>query len=166
MIFFVRCKRLKLKKYVYLLFICKIIAPVKGVIQHTATVVAIEGTRVSVEMGVESACVSCSAKSACGVTEGGKKMAVVEVEDPLKYSVGERVMLYAGRAVGVKAVLIAYLFPFFVLIGTLLGLTAYGVDEIVAGCFSMGAMCLYFVLVLLLKKRIEKQIVLKITKIE
>lgn len=137
-----------------------------GNITHRATVVSIDNNSVTVEMEVEGACASCKVQAACGMTDGvGRKIAVVSTRDGGEYSVGEKVMVSVGRSAGIKAVLIAYIFPFLVLIISLLTMIGAGLNEIMAGLFSLGLMCMYFVAVLLLKKRIEKEIILKIAKI-
>lgn len=136
-----------------------------GNIEHTGKIIKIEENRVTVEMEVEGACASCRVQAACGMTDGKSKIAVVKTENASKYSLGEVVTVSVERGMGIKAILIAYVFPFLVLIGSLLAMTENGVDEIVAGLFSMGLMCVYFVIVFMFKNRIEKEIILKITKI-
>lgn len=120
---------------------------------------------VEVEFVTESACASCKAKGLCGVDEGNKRF--VTVYEPLAqyYSVGEQVMIGVSEVMGMKAAIYAYIIPFFILLGTLLVTLHIGWSETMAGLTSLGLMALYYIVLYLFRRRIEKEIVFKIRKI-
>jgi sigma-E factor negative regulatory protein RseC len=81
------------------------------------------------------------------------------------YTVGEEVMIGVSEVMGMKAAVYAYIIPFFILLGGLLLTTHLGLGEVAAGLTSLGVMCLYYVVLWLFRRRIEKEIVFKIRKI-
>ena len=120
---------------------------------------------VEVEFVTESACSECKAKGLCGVDEGNRRF--VTVYEPLAqyYTVGEEVMIGVSEVMGMKAAVYAYIIPFFILFGGLLVTLHLGWSEVVAGLTSLGVMCLYYVGLWFMRRRIEKEIVFKIRKI-
>ena len=133
--------------------------------EHKGIVSEIGEKMVEVEFVTESACSECRAKGLCGVDEGNRRF--VTVWEPLAqyYSVGEEVMIGVSEVMGMKAAVWAYIVPFFILVGGLLLTTHLGWGEVASGLSSLGVMCLYYVVLWLFRRRIEKEIVFKIRKI-
>lgn len=135
-------------------------------LEHKGVVSAVGDRLVEVEFVTESACASCKAKGLCGVDEGNKRF--VTVPEPLAdyYSVGEQVMVGVSETMGMKAAALAYIYPFFILLGALLaGLELLGWSETVAGLVALGLTAVYYAVLYALRRRIEKDIVFKIRKI-
>lgn len=139
--------------------------------EHNGVVTAVGEKMVEVEFVAEDACAECKAKGLCGVAdnqgEDGGRRRFVTVYEPMAeyYSVGERVVIGVSESMGMKAATWAYIFPFFVLLGTLLFTLHFGLSETFAGLVSLGAMGVYYVVLWSLRRRIEKDIVFKIRKI-
>jgi sigma-E factor negative regulatory protein RseC len=134
-------------------------------LEHRGIVSAIGEKLVEVEFVAESDCGDCKAKGLCGADEGDGHF--VTVYEPLAqyFSVGEEVLVGVSEVMGMKAATYAYIIPFFILLGTLLLTLHIGRSETIAGLTSLGIMCVYYVVLYLFRRRIEKEIVFKIRKI-
>jgi sigma-E factor negative regulatory protein RseC len=118
------------------------------------------------EIVIESTCAACHAKAACGVSERKQEKIKVAVENPTIYKVGEFVSVEMKQSLGFKAVLIAYLIPFIVLV---LGLfVTYGIskNEILSIFIAFGSIAIYYVVISKLKDKFEKEFVFSIKKID
>jgi sigma-E factor negative regulatory protein RseC len=134
-------------------------------LEHKGIVSEVGEKLVEVEFVTQSACSECKAKGLCGVDEGDKRF--VTVYEPMAgyYQKGEEVMIGVSEVMGMKAAVYAYIIPFFILAGGLM-LTPYlGWGEVATGLSSLGLVCLYYVVLWLFRRRIEKEIVFKIRKI-
>lgn len=120
---------------------------------------------VEVELIVENSCAGCKAKAICGIDEDDTRFVTVYDELACYYTIGEEVLVGVSEIMGMKAATYAYIIPFFILLGTLLLTLHIGWSESSAGLTSLGLMCLYYVVVFIFRKRIEKEIVFKIRKI-
>lgn len=134
-------------------------------LEHKGIVSDVGEKMVEVEFVAESACGECKAKGLCGVDEGDKRFVTVWEPQAQYYTVGEEVMIGVSEVMGIKAAVYAYIIPFFILLGALLLTTRLGFGEVAAGLSSLGVMCLYYVALWLMRRRIEKEIVFKIRKI-
>jgi sigma-E factor negative regulatory protein RseC len=134
-------------------------------LEHKGVVSEVGEKLVEVEFVTESACSECRAKGMCGVDEGNRRY--VTVYEPMAhyYVVGEEVMIGVSEVMGMKAAVYAYIIPFFILLGGLILTTRLGWGEVAAGLTSLGVMCLYYVVLWFMRRRIEKEIVFKIRKI-
>ncbi len=74
-------------------------------------------------------------------------------------------MIGVSEVMGMKAATYAYIIPFFILLGALLLTLHLGWSEVAAGLSSLGLMGLYYVVLFIFRRRIEKEIVFKIRKI-
>ncbi len=131
-------------------------------VEHSGVVVLIEGNRVDVEMRVESACASCHARGVCTMSDVADKVVSVWVDHPEIYEVGQQVSVAMEQTMGFKAVIYAYMIPFVLLLASLLILLECGAGEVLAGLASLGVCGLYYVVLWLMRHRLEKEIVFKI----
>ncbi|MBQ8864121.1 MAG: SoxR reducing system RseC family protein [Rikenellaceae bacterium] len=133
-------------------------------IQHKAVVVAVEGNIVEVEMTVNDACEGCRAKEVCGA---GGEQRIVAIHDTYarSYTPGEEVMISLDEIMGVKAVVYAYIVPFFIMIAVMFGTKAFDASDWVSGGGALGAAALYYVGLWLMRGKLEKEIVFKINKL-
>lgn len=135
----------------------------KGTIRQSATVIRADASEIEVEVCRPEACAACKAKSVCSEGGGqGKRMTLVN--DGQGYRVGEQVTLVMRRSSGLKAVLIAYLLPVFLIVAALLVFQATNVKETEAALLTLGILGLYFVVVRLLRGRIKRELTIEIEK--
>lgn len=129
-----------------------------GEIWQPGIVVAVSSEKVSVRIIARSACGSCTAKSLCGAGDIAEK--IIEVKKPTgSYSVGEQVVVSMSSGLGARATIFGYLFPFILLIVSLITLDAIGVSELINGLVSIGVLVPYFLMLWFLRKRFEKRFV-------
>jgi len=145
---------------------CGCVKRMAKLLEHRGVVSAVGEKVVEVEFTTETACEGCKARALCGVDEGNRRF--VTVYEPLSqyFVVGEEVMIGISEVMGMRAAVYAYIVPFFILLGgLLLTLSVLGWGEVAAGLSSLGAMCLYYVGLWVMRRKIEKDIVFKIRKI-
>ncbi len=140
--------------------------PLKNEIRHNGLIFDIVGNRVDVAVTPDSACSSCKAAAMCVVSDTEDKVISVVTEHPEIYEIGEQVEVAVGRGMGVKAVLLAYVVPFMVLLAALLALIGAGAGEVAAGLLSLGAVGIYYICLYFFRKHIESEIVFKINKLK
>lgn len=116
-----------------------------GVIEHSGIIQRIERGKVYVLIEQKSACSSCSANKYCSSSEKTNKIIDVECVDAERYNVGDRVNVVATLSMGRKAVLLAFIVPFLILIVSLFGLMAFTNDEIISGLLSILFLVPYYI---------------------
>lgn len=133
-------------------------------IEHTGIVFDIVGNRIDVAVEAQEACASCRVKGACGMGESKQKNVSVIVAVPEAFRVGEEVVVSVEKSMGMKAVVLAYVVPFFLLLGILLTMLGLGAGEVVSGLSALGAAAIWYVAVWFSRDRIEREISFKIRK--
>lgn len=135
-------------------------------IKHAGKVIQVASNEVTVAIEVEDACATCRAKAICGMAESQDKYVVVVTPLAPQYQVGETVEVSVQRQMGIKAVMIAYAFPFLLVMAFLLILLQCGVSELIAGLSALGLLGLYYVGLIFFRKRIAQDIVFEIHKLQ
>lgn len=134
-------------------------------IQHSGTVLRVEGKTVFVRITSRSACGSCAARAACGLAEAAEKVIEVETANATDYNAGDAVLVGVRKRIGGKAVMLAYVGALAVLLVTLVGATLLGVHEGLAVVMTLVAVALYYGVLRLLRRQIENTIQFTITQI-
>lgn len=132
------------------------------IMEHDACIVAVYPAekRVEAEMMVSSACGDCKAKSVCG-GEQESRVVSAYTDHPEVYKVGDQVTISIEQIMGYKAITLSYIVPLVVMIVTL-ALTHSRWGDLVAGVSALGACALYFIVLALFRKRLEKVIVFSV----
>ncbi len=134
-----------------------------GTIRQSATVIRVDAAEIEVEVCRPEACTACKAKSVCSEGGGeGKRMTLVN--DGQGYRVGEQIQLVMRRSAGLKAVVIAYLVPVVLVVAALLIFQATPMSDTTAALLTLGILVLYFVIIRLLRGRINNQLTIEIEK--
>lgn len=137
-------------------------------IKHDGIVIAINGDGTArVRIVQASACSACKAKAMCASAESKEKeMEVVLLGDEAMrregerqgFAVGDEVEVMVQQKMGWKAVVLAYLLPFVVLIAVLLvGNSCFDVREEILGTIALCAMAVYYLVLGLFKDRLQKE---------
>ena len=134
-------------------------------IQHSGTVLRVEGSTVFVRITSRSACGSCAARAACGLAEATEKVVEVVTPKAAAYKTGDAVLVGVRKRIGGKAVLLAYVGALVVLLAALIAATACGVSEGLSVLITLGAVAVYYGVLRLLRKQIENTIQFSITQI-
>ena len=121
---------------------------------HTGVVSEMTGSSIIVALDENVHCETCSAKGACGVTDSVNK--TVEVIDPEgSFKLNQPVEVILKKDLGQKAVFWAYIFPFLLMLATLLT-TSLFLKEWMAGLLSLLILVPYYATVYALKNYFRK----------
>ena len=125
-------------------------------IRHTGIVSGINGELAHVQIVQSSACSSCKAKSMCMSTESQQKEMDAVMLEPMQ--VGDRVEVEVREHLAWKAVLLAYVLPFIVMMSVIAVLDVLtGWDEAIVGTIALCSIALYYLVLSQFKHRLQKQ---------
>ena len=111
---------------------------------HSGVVSRISGDSVYVSLDQNVHCDSCRAKSLCGISESNNKE--IEINNPgTSFKINEHVEVVINKALGLKAVFWAYVFPFILLISVLV-IASLFLAEWLAGLLALGTLAPYYLL--------------------
>ena len=125
-------------------------------IRHEGLVLSAQGEQVQVQVVQTSACAACHAKSMCMAAESQEKILTATALDP-NLQAGDRVEVYVMERLGWKAVLLAYILPFVVLMSVVGILGRFLSNEILTGTIALIAVAVYYLILSLFKQRLHKQ---------
>ncbi len=133
-------------------------------IRHTGVVLSTDGYKARVEIIQTSACSACKAKSMCMSAESQQKEMDVVMLEPLK--VGDQVEVMVRERLAWRAILLAYILPFIVMLGVITVLDfATEWSEAVIGTLSLCAIALYYIGLSVFKHRLQTQFTFTARKI-
>lgn len=128
------------------------------IIKHQGIVENIDGTHIQVRIVQTSACAACSIKGHC--TSADAKEKLIDVTDEAAagiYRSGGHVWVIGQLSMGVRAVLLAFVVPFLVLIISLFVFMAIWDDELGAALGSLFLLVPYYFILWLNKSHLEKK---------
>ena len=141
-------------------------------IKHDGIIIALneDGTAL-VRIVQTSACAACKAKAMCASAESAEKEMTVVLLGDEQWAVGNEVEVMVQQKMGWKAVVLAYLLPFFVMLAVMFignGLLAMGDGatellgdeakrEAVLGTVALCAMAVYDLVLGLFKDKLQKE---------
>ena len=141
-------------------------------IKHDGIIIALneDGTAL-VRIVQTSACSACKAKAMCASAESAEKEMTVVLLGDEQWAVGNEVEVMVQQKMGWKAVVLAYLLPFFVMLAVMFignGLLAMGDGatgllgdeakrEAVLGTVSLCAMAVYYLVLGMFKDKLQKE---------
>lgn len=133
-------------------------------IRHTGVVLSTNGTIAHVEIVQTSSCSACKARSMCMSSESQQKEMDVMMLEPMK--VGDQVEVEVRERLAWKAVILAYILPFIVMMAVI-AILDYITDwsEAVIGTLSLCAIALYYIGLSVFKHRLQKQFVFTARKL-
>ena len=125
-------------------------------VRHTGIVLSTDGEKARVEIVQTSACSACKAKSMCMSAESQQKQMDAIMLEPMQ--VGDRVEVEVRERLAWRAVLLAYILPFFVMM-TVIAILDFATDwsEAIVGTLSLCATALYYIGLSVFKHRLQKQ---------
>ncbi len=136
----------------------------ENVIDHEGVIEEIADGIVRVRISSLSACATCHAKGVCSA--GNTEEKYIDIPDPgTDYNTGEQVRVSISRHNGFKAVAIGYIYPFILLMISLVTLTFSGVNELHSGLISLGLLIPYYLVIYLFRARINRQFSFKLNKL-
>ena len=125
-------------------------------IRHTGVVLGTDGKMAHVEIVQTSACSACKAKSMCMSAESRQKEMDVVMLEPLQ--TGDKVEVMVRERLAWKAILLAYILPFIVMLTVIVALDFLtNWSEAVVGTLSLCAIALYYIGLSFFKHRLQTQ---------
>ena len=144
----------------------------RKMIKHDGIIIALnENGTALVRIVQTSACAACKAKAMCASAESAEKEMMVMLLGDGQWAVGDTVEVMVQQKMGWKAVVLAYLLPFFVMLAVMFignGLLAMGDGatgllgdeakrEAVLGTVALCAMALYYLVLGMFKDKLQKE---------
>ena len=128
-------------------------------IKHDGIIIALneDGTAL-VRIIQTSACAACKAKAMCASAESAEKEMMVVLLGDEQWAVGNEVEVMVQQKMGWKAVVLAYLLPFFVMLAVMLiGNAIWTVREEILGTVALCAMAMYYLVLGMFKDKLQKE---------
>lgn len=132
-------------------------------VEHIGVVESVSEKTICVDIVSTSACGACHAKGACSAADQQQKKVYIS-NIGQNVAVGETVNLVMKVSTGLKSVLYAYILPAIILI---VGLWSYSIavkSEGLSALLTLATIAIYYLLLYLLRGKLEKSFVMKIEK--
>lgn len=124
-------------------------------IKHSGVIKEIDEHQYYVSIVAQSACVSCSAKSVCNVSEMKDEIVEVPRTKTENFAIGDKVDILMEKSLGTKAVMLGYIIPFLIVLVTLIvSLNLIG-NEGIAGLISIGILVPYYLILYVNRDRLK-----------
>ncbi len=126
-----------------------------GSIEHQGVITGLDDKTVKVSLLNVSSCSSCHAKAMCNVSDVDLK----EIEVLRKgkaFKIGEKVRLSYQKSLEFKALFLGYLFPFLLVLCTLIISMAVTGDEPLSGLLSLAILAPYYFSMTFFRDRLNK----------
>lgn len=133
---------------------------------HQGIIKSIDKDKIVVTFVRNSACSACHSKNSCMMTDSKEEEITITDANSALYQVGELINITMEKSLGGRAIIIAYLLPFIVLVGGLLITFFTTQREILSILVAFAAMTIYYIAIKLLKNRWEGAFQFKISKVE
>ena len=126
----------------------------KEPIKHDGIVEEVGSNSVVVRISSGSACSGCHAENLCNIS--GKEDKLISIEGKYDVARGDVITVLMQQSMGIKAVLLGYVLPLFILVISLIILLSASLSELAAGLVSISILIPYFILLYLNRNRIGR----------
>ena len=128
-------------------------------IKHDGIIIVLNGDGTALVRIVQtSACAACKAKAMCASAESAEKEMTVVLLGDEQWAVGNEVEVMVQQKMGWKAVVLAYILPFFVMLAVMLiGNAIWAVREEILGTLALCAMALYYLVLGMFKDKLQRE---------
>lgn len=124
-------------------------------IEHPGVIEKVVGQRIFVRVESRSACGSCHARSHCSMTDLEEKVVEVESGRAEAYAIGEKVTVTLERSLGFKALLLGYVYPFLILLVSILVMMSITENELMSALVGVGLMFPYYAWIYLIREKLR-----------
>ena len=128
-------------------------------ISHKGVVIKVTPQVTTVAFTQHGACSECHAAGLCGMGDMAEKAVEVPTDPYTRRQVGDEVEVLLKASMGFKAVYLAYLIPLLIILAVILGLLALGVSEVISALSGLGAVAVYYLVLWLCRKKLQKEYV-------
>ncbi len=128
--------------------------PEMNYIEHSGQVTRISDHTIEVKIEKMDACSSCHAKGACQMTGSEEMLIEIPVENN-PYIIGDTVKVTMHQATGNKAVFLAYILPFLLLISGLVISYTLSQSEGFSGLIAFSVLGIYFLILYFFRAKLS-----------
>lgn len=125
-------------------------------IVHKGVVRSVTDNEILVAIATQSACGDCHAKNICGFSEISEKIVRIDKNTKTSVTIGDEVQLEMASSLGMKAVLMAYIIPLFILVATLF-ISMFFTNDLIAALLSIGITACYYLFLYKKSRKIERE---------
>lgn len=133
-------------------------------IKHKGTVVSIDRSKVCVRILQTSACSACKVASHCNAAESKEKIIEVSTAASADYVIGDTVVVSTSPSAVSRAMTIAFVFPFLVMVAAVLIALWITSDEILSALIGLGVLVPYYLIIYFLGERVTRGVSFEIEK--
>lgn len=114
--------------------------------QQQAKIVAISGDTIECVVECGDACKGCAARKVCGADSEQNRKTLTLISSNTNHKVGDIITIEISTAMGLRAVLLAYILPVIIAITLLLILQNLGASELTSGILALVSLVLYYII--------------------
>ena len=135
-------------------------------IVHQGTVASITGDSMQVRITQRAACSECSVSAHCHIAEQKEKLVDVNhVKDIRRFRVGETVLLTFAEQSGMRAVVLAFVVPFLIVVAAVFGCSLFTDSEPVMAYTGILFLIPYYIILYLLRNRLKENFTFHVEKL-
>ncbi len=132
-------------------------------ITHPGYIRKVEGKKVEVVIISKSGCASCEINGSCSVSDMEEKIIDVDLNEGQIFKTGSQVTVEMKQSQGTWAVLLGYVFPFLVVLISMILLSYLDLDEGLTGVISLSLLIPYYSILYYSKDLIKKSFTYRIS---
>jgi len=133
-----------------------------SIIEHTGIVKSVNDSNVVVGITTHPACSGCLASGICDLSDK-KKKEIRAIFNP-EVKPGDTVRVIMQRSMGFRALFLAYLLPFLIMMTILIVLTSFSVSEAISGITAFLCLIPYYLVIYLKREMIGRSFSFTIKK--
>lgn len=131
---------------------------------HIGVIEKIEGIHIFVKIVQQSACAGCHAKGICSAADNQDK--TIEVTDYSNvYNVNDRVMVCGQTAMGLQAVLLAFVIPLIIMLAAIIVGNIFVWNDAFSGLTGLLALIPYYAILYSFREKLKKKFVFTLKKL-
>lgn len=135
-------------------------------IEHSGVVVSIDGDCADVRILRTSACTSCNVSRICNKTESREMNVKVRGMRVSDFKEGDNVVVTIKASMARMAVVYGFGFPLLIMLLSFIITKTFCKDDLITSVVSLGMVAVYYVILYLLRDRLDKKFLFEITDIK
>lgn len=125
-------------------------------IEHEGVIVRSNANKATVKILNQSACASCQLNGKCNLSDVKEKLVDVYTAGK-NYTEGDKVTVTGAESMGFKALFWGYIFPFLIVLTTVIVMTFMQFSELVTGLVALSTLIPYYIGLKLMNHHFKKQ---------
>ncbi len=134
-------------------------------INHNGRIEKIEGNTIFVRIIQQSACAGCHAKGMCSASDQKEKIIEIIESHPNNYQLHEEVTICGQSSLGLQAVLLAFVYPFLLVVLALVVGNYLQWDETISGSVSLLLLVPYYCVLYFMRDRLKRKFIFTLKKL-